>query len=237
MNTLDQILGRKPLEEDDVPPVMAARTRPATMVRRESPKDTESKKLRDKARQSSVVASIIGMAESDEEAIIPDDAKRIDPYASDQIPGLKQSPDLNNDAPASPALSNAHGEELIPPTAALVAPDVTPDVFKMVDPSQVPAPPKPTNFAPGAPTVTPGPPGDGGALDTIMGRNTQPAPAMPNGMPPITAESFMQSMNPLEIKAKAAGSLIPASAGGSSMPEHKQGDGRTIFNVVRSLVG
>lgn len=210
----------------------------AAPARREAPKDKESDKLRNKARQASVVAAITGMNESDEESIIPDNAKRIDTFSTEQIPGLKSTPDINNDSPSEPSLANSHGEELIPPTAALVAPDVTPKVFQLIDPSQVPAPPKPTNVPPGAPSVTPAPPAAGGALDTILGRTPTPPPGgIPPMQPPVTAESFMQTISPMEIKSKAAASLVPASAGGSSMPEHREGDGRTIFNAVRHLVG
>lgn len=236
MSTIDQILGRKIVHEDDVPPVMAARSRPASMSRRQEPTDKEDKKLRNRARQASVIASITGIAESDEEAIIPADAKRVDPFAADQIPGLKETPDLANDSPSEPSLASNHGEELIPPTAALVAPDVTPKVFQLIDPSQVPPPPKPTNMSPGAATVTPGAP-DTGALDTLLGRHAPPPGGAMPSMMPVTAESFLHAISPIDVKSRAAEKLIPASAGGSSMPEHKEGDGRTIFNVARSLVG
>ena len=234
MSTLDQILGRQPVTEDE-PPVQTARTRPASMLRRKAPEDTEEKKLRDKARRSSVVANIVGMAESDEEGIIPHDAKPVDPYSSENIPGMSSAPNLGTESPAEPSTSNAHGEELIPPTAALVAPDVTPKVFELVDPSQVPAPPTPTTPPPGAPTVTPGSPPATGALDTILGRQN-PAPGA--GAPaPVAVESFVQAINPYNIKSKVAEKLVPASAGGSSMPLHQEGDGRTVFNVTRSLLG
>jgi len=231
MSTIDEILGRKPVQEDE-PPVQASRTRPASPARRLPPTDKEDKKLRNKARQSSVVAGIIGMAESDEEAIIPNDAKRVDPYNTGQIPGMREQPDLEASGPAEPT-TNVHGEELIPPTAALVAPDVTPNIFQLIDPSQVPAPPQPTAPPPGAPTVTPAvPTDDQGALDTLLGR-TSPSPQTPA----FAVESFVESINPLEVKTTVAEKLVPASEGGSSMPEHRQGDGKTIFSTFRRLVG
>lgn len=225
MSTIDQIIGRKPIREDS-PPVQAARSKPASPARRLPPEDEEAKKLRNAAARSrSVVASIIGtVAESDSEAIIPDDAKRVDPFNTGQIPGMKEQPNLNAGSPAEPT-TLAHGEELIPPTAALVAPDVTPDIFKLIDPSAVPAPPRPS-APPGMPTVTPGAPPATGAMDTILGREAG-----------ITAESFMHTISPMEVKAKAAASLVPASAGGSSMPEHVQGDGKTIFSTFRRFAG
>lgn len=237
MSTLDQILGREPVTEDS-PPVQMARTRPASMLRRQEPKDKEEKTLRDRARRSSVVASITGMAESDEEGIIPHDAKRVDPYSTENIPGTASTPPLDNTSPSEPSTSNAHGEQLIPPTAALVAPDVTPKVFEPVDPSQVPAPPKPTG-PPGPPTVSPESSPATGAMDTILGRQN-PAPMSAPGAstpPPVAVESFVQSINPLDIKSKVAEKLVPAAAGGSSMPLHQEGDGRTVFNVARHLMG
>jgi hypothetical protein len=202
------------------------------MLRRQPPDDKEEKKLRDKARQSSVVAHIVGMTENDEESIIPPGAKQIDPYSTGQFQGLAHTPkNLGGSSPSEPSTSAHPGEELIPPTAALVAPDVTPQVFEPIDPSRVPAPPAPAT-APGTPSVSPASPSATGAMDTILGRQN------PSTVPPAVAvESFMQAVNPLEIKSRVADKLVPASAGGSGMPLHQEGDGRTIFNVVRSLVG
>lgn len=224
-STLDQILGRV---TEDAPPVQAARTASVSPARKSPPTDKEEKKLRDTARRSSVVASIIGMSEGEEEGIIPNDAKRLDPFSTDHIPGMKEVPNLNSASPSEPSLSMGD-EELIPPSAALVAPDITPKVFQLIDPSQVPAPPQPTSLPPGAPSVSAAPPGEQGALDTILGRDT--------GTPPIAAESFMQAISPGEIKAKVAEKLVPALDGGGNMPEHKEGDGKTIFRTFRSLVG
>lgn len=233
MSTIDQIIGRKPVREDS-PPVQTARPKLASPARHLAPEDEEQKKLRDAAaRQRSVIASIIGnVAESDNEAIIPKDAKRVDPFNTGQIPGMAEQPNLNAGAPAEPT-TLIHGEELIPPTVALVAPDVTPNIFKLIDPSAVPAPPRPTT-PPGAPTITPGAPPASGAMDTILGRDMEPAPSPTPG---ITAESFMHTISPLEVKGKAAASLVPAAHGGAAMPEHVQGDGRTIFSAFRRFNG
>ena len=231
MSTLDQILGRKPIFEDE-PPVQAARPHPASPARKLPARDSEEKKLRDRARRSSVIAHIIGMAESDEEGIIPADAKPVDQFAVTNIPGMAETPTLPNNSPAEPSLTKSNGAELIPPTAALVAPDVTPKVFELIDPSQVPAPPTPTAPPGGPPVSTPAPSGEKGALDTILARQN-PAPTAP----PVATEAFMQAISPLEVKAKVAEKLVPASAGGSEMPKHQEGDGRTVFNVTRRLLG
>lgn len=219
MSTVDEIIGRA-LEEDDVPPVIAGRTRPATLARRDAPEDKEKSKLRDKARRSSMVAHILGMSESDHESIIPDTAKSVDPFSVSQIPGVKDV-QATSQAPSEPSSITARDEELLAPTAALVAPDVTPKVFDLIDPSQVPAPPAPapTPAAPGAPHK--------GALDTILGR-------------PATVESFVHSITPVDtigIKNSVAAKLIPSVSGGSGMPTHQEGDGRTIFDVARQIMG
>ena len=74
------------------------------------------------------------------------------------------------------------------------------------------------------------------ALDTLMGRQNTAPPAGPE-MPPVTAESFEQMLNPGVIKAKVAESLIPSVGGGNEMPIHKEGDGRAIYNTFRRFVG
>lgn len=232
MSTLDQILGREPVKES-VLPVMTGRTRPASMLRREAPEDKEESKLKKKARQSSVVASIIGMAENEEESIIPDNAKQVDAFASPNIPGMGEVPSLDGKNPAEPSFT-VDDEELIQPSAALVAPDITPKVFELIDPSQVPVPPRPSGQPPGPPTVTPMPTGAAGALDTILGRQ-HPNPA-PNAPPPVAVESFLHSINPGDIKSRVAEKLIPGQSGGF-MPEHKEGDGQSVYNAFRTFIG
>jgi hypothetical protein len=166
------------------------------------------------------------MTESDHESIIPDDAKPVDPFTVSQIPGVKDIAS-SSEAPSEPSVITAREEELISPTAALVAPDVTPKVFDLIDPSQVPAPP-----APPAPAPAPPGPGQKGALDTILAR--------PATGPMPTAESFMNVITPVDsagVQAAVASKLVPATDGGSGMPSHQEGDGRTVFNVARRLMG
>jgi hypothetical protein len=230
--TVDLILGRSvdQVNEDDVPPVMAGRTRPASMLRKE-PKQPTDKKLRDKARQASVVASIIGMTESDEESIIPQDAKPIDQFSSAQIPGLKSTTTLSSsESPSEPALANADASGLIPPSAALVAPDITPKALEPIDPSAVPGRPAPV--APGipSPSISRATSSATGALDTILGRQ--------NPAPPGVAESFVRAITPpIDSASAVASKLTPANAGGSPMPEHVQGDPTAVYAAFRNLVG
>lgn len=231
MSTIDNILGRTPVQEDS-PPAQAARPHVAFPARKEPPKDKENKTLRDKARSSHVVASIIGVAENNEEAIIPNNAKRVDAFSAAQIPGVADVPTISSESPSEPAITGTHDEELMPPTAALVAPDVTPKVFQLIDPSQVPAPPQPSNVPPPPASAGPATSPENGALDTILGRNQNPTP-----VPSVTAESFMQTIDSSTVKSKVAEKLIPAKDGGSSMPVHQEGDGRAIYSTFRRLVG
>ncbi len=242
-SVVDAILGRgQGLTEDDVPPVMAARQPKPVAARRLPPKDEEEKELQNKAakvRSSSVVAGILGMTENEEEGIIPQDAKPFDTFSTQQIPGMQEPPKLDNAKPSEPSVTNIHGEELIPPTAALVAPDVTPNVLQLVDPSQVPAPPvsaPPPGPAPAVGSAPPQPtsaPGAEGALDTILGRqNPAPQPA------PVSVESFQQTItDPVVRKQKIAEALVPAKDGGRDMPKHVEGDGKAILNAFRQFNG
>ena len=142
MSLVDEIMGRKTILED-CPPMQAARPQVPSAYRKKTPEDEEKERLKKAARRSSVVASILGVSESDDERIIPQDAKRLDAFSGvHDIPGMEDTPNLNSSSPSEPSTSTTNGEQLIPPTAALVAPDITPDVFKMIDPSSVPAPPE-----------------------------------------------------------------------------------------------
>lgn len=237
-SVVDAILGRG-LTEDDVPPVMASR--PKTATRRAAPEDEEEEELKKKAavaRTSSVIAGILGMSESDEEGIIPPEAKPFDTFSTQQIPGMKEAPKLDGSAPAEPSMANSNGEQLIPPTAALVAPDVTPNILALVDPSQVPAPPAPP--AGPAPIERPVPPSGAApnqpALDTILGRQNPAADVQP---PPGMVESFQAAINPaaspVMAKIKIAEALTPASAGGGDMPAHQEGDGRAVYSAFRQF--
>lgn len=241
-SVVDAILGRRVLAEDDVPPVMTKRPQPPAPARKTPPEDEEDSETAKKAakvRSSSVIAGILGMTESEDEGIIPKDAKPFDTFSTQQIPGLKEAPKLDNTTPSEPAsVANAHGEQLIPPTAALVAPDVTPNVLQLIDPSQVPAPPAPP--VPPAPVERPLPPTGAPtapqpALDTILGRQN-PAPQPPQATaPPVTAEAFVQALHPLEVKSKIAEALVPAMDGGADMPKHVEGDGKAIYNAFRQF--
>jgi hypothetical protein len=67
-------------------------------------------------------------------------------------------------------------------------------------------------------------------MDTILGRQN-PAPEELETM----AESVVASMNVDigEIKAKVAEAMTPAIPGASLMPEHREGDGKSVYNAFR----
>jgi len=256
MGLIDDILGRRSVRENtsDVVPVVAGKQR--LPLRKEPPKDKEDDKLKDRARRSSVVAHIMGMTESDDEAIIPDEAKPLDPMQTHQIPGLssRNPVDDKEEGAAEPSRTNIHGEDLIQPSAALVAPDVTPNVMVPLDPSLVPAgarqmerpmPPSPMGQPEaGAPAGAPTPPPPGnspnrGVLDTILGRqNTAPQPdAAAQAMAEAMASSMMEAAVNGTIQERVASKIIPAAEGGEGMPVHREGDGRSVYNAFRRFTG
>ena len=252
MSLVDQMLGRSPLREDSsVPPALTVPAKRPSAVRRQTPEDKEEEGLKKKARHCSVVASIMGMTESDDESIIPSDADPVDVLVGGaHIPGIRSDPLPGEEDPEEPlSTTNADGEELIQPSAALVAPDVTPNVMKTIDPSQVPAPPKPPEpVAPPVPPPTMEQPHDfRGVMDTVLGRQSaQPQAASAADMEAANAmaESFLASavdsaVDPGAIQQRVSEALTPASGGSeaSIMPKHSEGDGKTVYDSFRRFTG
>ena len=259
MSLIDQLIGRKPVAEDySVPPVLAGKQQRPVPSRSQPPKeDAKIAARRAAVRRQSVLASIMGMTESEEEGIIPTDAQELDTENFGAvIPGVKKDPLPKAGGPAEPTgCQNPGQEELIQPFAALVAPDLTPNTLKPIDPSRVPQPPRPP--MPQMPAAQPQqsaplPQGSVGyagrdVMDMLLGRqNNGPQPA-PNSRPPYyqqeesiaMAESLAASMavDESEIKAKVAASLTTADPGTCLMPNHKEGDGKTVFNSFRRFMG
>ena len=250
MSLVDQLLGRRIAVREnttaDVVPVPAGKQQQPT--RKAPPKDKEEDKLKERARRSSVVAHIMGMTESDDEAIIPDSATPLDPFEVHHIPGMVAKPpgSVQHEEPSEPSPSNIHGEALIPPTSALVAPDVTPNVMSPLDPSQVPAAPRPMERPVAPAPVAPGATGEprpapmsnspnAGVLDTILGRqNKQP---QPDAAAQAMAEQMMNEAVNGTVEERVASKLIPAQEGGEGMPVHKEGDGRSVYNAFRRFNG
>jgi hypothetical protein len=246
MSLVDQLLGRTPVREDSsvVPVVAGRRPQAPDSSRRKPPEDEEDEDLRHKAaRHRSVVASIMGMAESDEEGIIPADAKRVDTLTGgEQIPGIRSDPLPKPERPAEPArTTNNSGEELIEPSAALVAPDITPNVRVPIDPSAVPMAPQ--RLAP--PPSVAAAQQDGArdvwnstahVMDMILGRQSAAPQPVNQANLEMQAESVVASMaDSVDIKTKAAMALMPESQG-AAMPIHQEGDGRSVFNAARRFM-
>jgi hypothetical protein len=79
-------------------------------------------------------------------------------------------------------------------------------------------------------------------MDTILGRQNagpQSAPNYRQEESQAMAESFAASMvvDESEIKAKVAEMLTPTDPGVTTMPDHKEGDGKTVFNSFRRFMG
>lgn len=238
MSLVDQLLGRRVANESA--PLIAAKQQKPLPRRIQPPQDEEEDKLRKRAaRQRSVVASIMGVSESDDEGIIPDDAQEVDTLTGgEHIPGIRNDPLPKPESPAEPerSASNSGGEELIEPTAALVAPDITPNVMRPIDPSQVPAPahrPAPPPSVAAAQQM--GAQDARGALGTILGRqNIQPQPD--EAATAAMAESMVAQMtHPLVAQQKVAEAMTPAQEGGA-MPVHQEGDGHTVYNAFRRFM-
>ncbi len=232
MNALDRILGRETVDEatsDVVPAVAGARPRGV---------------LRDAARRkrSRVVASIVGRlteddpedrdnrdADGNEESLFPDDAEEVEDQRALAMPSLK-GVDPVKDYKKDP--DSAGGEELLTPRAALVAPDVTPEAETHISPTEVPGYGQGSSFtsaeAAQAPPEQPGK----SAVDTLLGRR----PVKPNSMvPPSQARPTPMPMELGAVTEEEAKAAILESAG-QGMPDHKAGDGKSVFNNIRRFI-
>lgn len=194
--------------------------------------------------------------ESDEESLFPDDAEEMDSVESGNLATNLRPVRRVVQEPSHPY---ADKEKYLTPTAALTAPDCTPDALTPIDPGQVPGQPSaPASFtwqdvknaAPAAPAgpeeKTAGEDSAVHAMDTILGRKRENKPA--NNMQQFTQAGAIktesQAYAALNIeqpgvaeaaKAKAAEMLTPhvAADGSSAMPEPKQGNGQKICEAFR----
>lgn len=203
-STVERLLGVS-LQEftgcTSVPAVEGVAGAPALITPLYNNRRFDSDKTRDKRKfkppgivpkmRDNVVSGILGkrkVSESDEYArsaderfVIPDDAT---PLKTVQT-GMQSKPE--------PESSNTSArEELISPSAALVAPDTTPDALVPLDPSQVP--PMKTGAAPPvSASPVPEPPG---VLDVVLGRE-EPQPALPEHKK--SARSFDKISNKMSM--------------------------------------
>ena len=175
MNSLvSAMLGRPIVQEDDSVPVPVTKTRSARRSREN-----------DRLVNRRTITAIMGMAE-DQESIFPADAVQIDGVTG-FAPGIKGGDKPVDRAPEEPEDPDyAQGEDLMSPTIALVAPDVTPQALQPLDPSQVPPDVKPSLPA------QPATPNNGAdALQVLLGK------ASPDEQSAAitTAESAQASVN------------------------------------------
>lgn len=216
MNSI--VAGIMGLTEDDSVPVPSVRPR-------------QPKRSRDSLRPANrrMIAAIMGMAEDqdDDESVIPDDAeelKNVMGPSGIKMDGDAVENDREPDDPNVPSYGDGDKEQLMSPAVALVAPDVTPDALKPLDPSQVPQPAAPA--APAAPPPSPAPAVEpDAALRVLLGKDPKERPDMPP-IAPITAEAAQASVN-ASLGVSAGNGLQP----GQSMPEHQAGQPAKIMEA------
>jgi len=235
---LDQVMGRKPRVNEDVPVPCAALPRRSYRDRleqqrlRRDPEGTETNKKREEDSMDADLRAAVGESEeessSDTKSIIPDGAEEIDGATNVITTRLKPIRDVVQE----PSYPSGAKEKLLTPYAALTAPDATPEGMSPLDPSKVPGMASPNKFswselqkaAPEPPqeTVIPSTGGDTAvnAMDVLLGRNRGA------GRPPVdaaemaaagqfaTEEAALASMgiqNPAiveEAAAKASAALV-----------------------------
>lgn len=216
MNSIvSQMLGSSVRE--DVPVPVAARRQPTP---RRDPKAVD--------RQRRTAAALMGMAEGEEDSIIPDDATEIGTVLG--VNSLKMGKPAGNDDQAEPAEppveqkdGEENGEEMITPATALVAPDLTPKTLEPIDPSEVPAR-----------KSQPAPPAAAGRsnmdpMSVLLGRPSERPAASPppQETTPMTAESAQATMNNV-LGVKSANAGLKAGGG---MPDHIAGTGTSILEA------
>ena len=210
---------------------------------------SDGKKLK-KSNRSRVVSGIIGrIKEDDEGTVIPNDAQEVDSLVTSVSVVAAETPNLPDQNKPTTVHKPGDKEPLISPAAALVAPDVTPDALKPLDPSQIPG--ADLGRAPVSqqePPLYPTPSSTQTAvnpLDVILGK-TAPAstPAAPSSGPTLQAGGAMpvESVLPgITSPASFAASTVVApineavlvSSQGAGMPEHRLGNPEAVMSAFR----
>lgn len=204
------------------------------------------KPLRAKKRHvGSTVAQAIGMigendTDEDNRSIFPDEKEEGEPVTANEI---DKEPVMREEAdePANPyEQADEHG---LPPSVALVAPDVTPKALIPLDASKIPNF-KETKFTTTqADMAAPAPePQGGSAVDTILGRPEEVeapdlGPAAPRTVSTEEAKAMMGVRPPSLHEDAESGSGGGDGLGylkpGSEMPVHQDGDVKKIMNTFR----
>jgi hypothetical protein len=225
---------RRLLDEDDVVPVLANVPRAVSANRR-------------RRQSASAVSRVLG--EADEEPTIPDDAEDIE--RSEVVLGkpMRQPKEVVQE----PSHPTGNREKLLTPYSALTAPDVTPGITQPIDRSKVPGQINvKTEFTAKDTAATPEPmqpePVRGEdaavrAMDVLLGRERTTTPPekdkerqqFDQAGALATAEavtaSTLASMNAGPINESYASGLVQ----GAGMPDHKEGDARTVCNAFRKF--
>ena len=121
----------------------------------------------------------------EDESIIPTDAEQVKPGDDGEAEDASSKGDVS-----MPDVPDEEG--MFPVAAALVAPDVMPDLFRPLSPSKIPSAPRPDrhNLNSEVPPGQSNPPGEN-AIDTILGKD-QEAEEAPRILPNV--ESLLRSM-------------------------------------------
>ena len=248
---VDQVMGRFPstLAEDDVVPVPCTVTRRSfrdRMVQQRQRPKPEGQEDEPKDAEESMAADLRAvLGEADENDIIPQGAKEIDP--TDHIITARMNP--IKDVVQEPSHPSGEKEKYLTPYAALTAPDATPEGMTPIDPSKVPgaassagqftwgdlqkAPPEPsTEPAPAVDIATQ-------AMDVLLGRNRAGSPAKDGrefARAGAAATEAMESAVTAQIKTQTALTANPDPSGESLMPEHKAADPKKLYEAVRKYM-
>lgn len=196
-------------------------------------------------RRKEDVRRVVGEAQTPDEGLIPDDAEEFEGGGQP----FERSSKPVKDVVMEPRDPYADKEKLMTPSAALVAPDVTPQATQPLDPSAVPGGGQGERFrtsdAEREPSggTAPNQPLPKRAMDVLLGRPVGPSQeASPDAV--VTAESAYRMMgvqSPNEqFQAEESGGGLTGQAvlkEGQAMPDHQHSDGRTVLNVFRRFVG
>lgn len=191
--------------QEDVPVPVASKTRPRLP------------RLPRHDVQRRTAAALMGMAES-EDSIIPEDADEIEGASGSVDLGINQdliASDKEPDAFAEPDDGGSDPDnQLIAPSAALVAPDITPGTLDPIDPSDVPAPAASKSSA----SINP--------LDVLLARQGNDKQTLPKE-DISTAESVQASVNTV-LGVNKSGDLIGR---GKEMPAPTPADTRKVMEA------
>lgn len=234
---LDQVMGRKPRVDEDVPvpcavmPRRSYRDRLERQRQRRDPDGVETEKERENESMDADLRAVLGEADEQgqaEKSVIPDNAEEID--GTEHIITTRLNP--VKDVVQEPSHPSGEKEKYLTPYAALTAPDATPEGMSPLDPSKVPGMASANKFSwselekatPEPPPEAPAPSTGGdtavNAMDVLLGRERgsgRPAAntaEMAAAGQVTTEEAALASMgieNPAivaEAAAKAAAALV-----------------------------